>query len=92
MWCRDNVCEIRAPLKEQILQTVSHLAAVSSDGSAKLWDCGSGSCITDLISTQCPINACALSTSAVMAEKNTTEPPGITNVGMYSYMYVCVNG
>ena len=52
------------------------LAAVSSDGCAKLWDCGSGSCLGDVASAQCPINACALSTSAMMAEKNTTEPPG----------------
>lgn len=51
--------------------------AVSSDGSAKLWDCGSGSCIADLHSSQSPINACGLSTSAMMAEKNTTEPPGM---------------
>ena len=53
-----------------------HFVAVSSDGTGKLWDCGSGSCIADLVSLQCPINACALAYSTAMAEKNTCQPPG----------------
>ena len=39
------------------------LLAVASDGLAKLWDCGSSKCLSDLISLNTAINTCSLGIS-----------------------------
>ena len=55
---------------------VLFLPATSSDGTARLWDCGSAHCLATLADLGSPINACALASSVLVAEKNTIPPTG----------------
>ena len=67
--------------------------AVSSDGSARLWDCGSAKCLATITNTQCPINACAVASSTTLANQNTAPPTGkdacvSTTVRKPMYLYI----
>lgn len=64
------------PKTRKCLFYVFCLTAVSSDGTAKLWDCGTGTSLATIATTQCPINACALHMCSLMASKNTLDPVG----------------
>ena len=59
--------------------------AVSSDGSVRLWDCGSAKCLATITNTHCPINACAVASSTTLANQNTAPPTGKDAV------FECVN-
>lgn len=59
-----------------LLSICVFLPAVSSDGTARLWDCGSGRCLSTLAKVRCPINSCALAASSIVGERNTTPPTG----------------
>lgn len=52
------------------------MLAVSSDGTAKLWDCGSAKCLDTLMTTGSAINACTLATDTSLLEKNGLPPEG----------------
>ena len=47
---------------EQVLTKILFNTACSRDGSARLWDCGTASCLGVLAECSRPINACAVET------------------------------
>ena len=61
---------------------------MSCDGTARLWDCGSGQCITSITSIQCPINKCSLFTNNNIS--NTQIQPPLHGKCVCVCMYVCV--
>lgn len=53
-----------------------HNTAVSRDGTARLWDCGSASCLGTIASTDKPIYSCSISASDLVGKRNPTQPLG----------------
>ena len=51
--------------------------AVSRDGTARLWDCGSARCLAKVASIQHPIYSCSISASELVAKRNSVEPLGV---------------
>lgn len=52
------------------------LIASSDDGTARLWDCGSGQCVSILSSVNCSINSCDVSTIPSLVTPPLSEPAG----------------
>ena len=52
------------------------ILAVSRDGTARLWDCGSASSIATLVSMSCPINCCRLLSTSYMLQSGSTTCAG----------------
>ncbi len=50
--------------------------AVSKDGKALLWDCGSSQCLATVASLSCEINACSLAVSTHLLADNGSTPGG----------------
>ena len=63
------------------------LSAVSRDGTARLWDCGTARCLDKLTSIRQPINSCSLSASEVVAQRNPSPPLGRKNFEPVSLTY-----
>ena len=63
-------------VQSQVSVPLSHSPAVSSDGSARVWDCGSAKCLATITNTHCPINACAVASNTALANQNTAPPTG----------------
>ena len=50
--------------------------AVSGDGKALLWDCGSAQCLSAVASVPCKINACVLASDSSLLETHSISSPG----------------
>jgi proteasomal ATPase-associated factor 1 len=57
-----------------IIDKGRNFVSVSRDGTARLWDCGTGRCLDKLTSIRQPINSCSLSASEVVAQRNPSPP------------------
>ena len=63
----------------------TYTAATSKDGTARLWDCGSASCVATLASIPCPINSCSLMSTTYLLSKTHTSS------SMCVCVYMCVH-
>ena len=64
--------------------THTHTLAVSRDGTARLWDCGSAHCLAKMASLNHPIHSCSLTSSEIVAQRNTTLAEGILYSAKFS--------
>lgn len=55
---------------------VTIFIGTSYDGTARLWECGSGQCIQVLASTGAPINGCGLVIDSALIPPSKTTPSG----------------
>ena len=65
--------------------TLTRTSAVSRDGTARLWDCGSAKCLDVLTTIQQPIHSCSITASELVAQRNPTPPIG--RVQMIYYLF-----
>ena len=59
--------------------THTHMLAVSRDGTARLWDCGSARCLAKIVSITHPIHSCSVTASEAVAKRNPAQPLGTGN-------------
>jgi len=70
-----------------ITLTCINCVAVASDGLAKLWDCGSSKCLSDLISLNTTINSCSLGTSFEWHSPQTVGEQEFTQLFMVKILF-----
>ena len=64
------------------------ISAVSSDGKALLWDCGSAQCLATVATLTCEINSCSLAVNSSLVGNHASSLKGKVNVPSNIYVYI----